>query len=194
MSWSIEEFPMLAGKRILLVISGGIAAYKALDLIRRLRERGAAVRCILTRGGARVRDPAFGRGLERAEGVHGSVLAHRRERDGPYPARPRRRSGGGGPGLRRYPRQDGGGLGRRSRHHRSACHGEPDPGGAGDELDDVGPRGHCRRTWRGSQRAACGPSAPARAILPAARPAPAAWPSPWRSWPRSKPISRPGHR
>jgi phosphopantothenoylcysteine decarboxylase/phosphopantothenate--cysteine ligase len=43
---------MLTGKRILLVISGGIAAYKSLDLIRRLRERGAAVRCILTKGGA----------------------------------------------------------------------------------------------------------------------------------------------
>ena len=39
---------MLAGKRILLVISGGIAAYKSLELIRRLRERGAAVRCIMT--------------------------------------------------------------------------------------------------------------------------------------------------
>jgi phosphopantothenoylcysteine decarboxylase/phosphopantothenate--cysteine ligase len=34
--------------RILLIIGGGIAAYKALDLIRRLKERGAAVRCILT--------------------------------------------------------------------------------------------------------------------------------------------------
>ncbi len=43
---------MLAGKRILLVISGGIAAYKALELIRRLKDRGAAVRAILTRGGA----------------------------------------------------------------------------------------------------------------------------------------------
>ncbi|HYF53058.1 MAG TPA: bifunctional phosphopantothenoylcysteine decarboxylase/phosphopantothenate--cysteine ligase CoaBC [Salinarimonas sp.] len=42
---------MLEGKRILLVIGGGIAAYKALDLIRRLRERGARVRCILTRSG-----------------------------------------------------------------------------------------------------------------------------------------------
>jgi len=39
---------MLQGKRILLVISGGIAAYKALDLIRRLRERGAAVRVVMT--------------------------------------------------------------------------------------------------------------------------------------------------
>jgi len=40
----------LAGKRILLVIAGGIAAYKSLDLIRRLRERGAVVRPIMTRG------------------------------------------------------------------------------------------------------------------------------------------------
>lgn len=40
----------LAGKRILLVIAGGIAAYKSLDLIRRLRERGASVRPIMTRG------------------------------------------------------------------------------------------------------------------------------------------------
>ena len=40
----------MESKRILLVIGGGIAAYKALDLIRRLRERGALVRCILTEG------------------------------------------------------------------------------------------------------------------------------------------------
>ena len=39
----------LGGKRILLIIGGGIAAYKCLDLIRRLRERGAHVRPILTR-------------------------------------------------------------------------------------------------------------------------------------------------
>lgn len=37
-------------KRILLVIGGGIAAYKCLDLIRRLRERGANVRCVMTNG------------------------------------------------------------------------------------------------------------------------------------------------
>src|SRR3979411_1636081 len=36
-------------KRVLLVIGGGIAAYKSLDLIRRLKERGIAVRCILTK-------------------------------------------------------------------------------------------------------------------------------------------------
>ena len=40
----------LSGKRILLIISGGIAAYKSLDLIRRLRERGASVRPVMTSG------------------------------------------------------------------------------------------------------------------------------------------------
>ena len=39
---------MLQDRRVLLIISGGIAAYKSLELIRRLRERGAAVRCIMT--------------------------------------------------------------------------------------------------------------------------------------------------
>jgi phosphopantothenoylcysteine decarboxylase/phosphopantothenate--cysteine ligase len=39
----------LAGKRIVLIIAGGIAAYKSLDLIRRLRERGANVTPIMTR-------------------------------------------------------------------------------------------------------------------------------------------------
>jgi len=43
---------MLASRRILLIIGGGIAAYKALDLIRRLRERGAEVVPVLTRAGA----------------------------------------------------------------------------------------------------------------------------------------------
>jgi phosphopantothenoylcysteine decarboxylase/phosphopantothenate--cysteine ligase len=43
-----EARMILSGKRILLIIGGGIAAYKSLDLIRRLRERGASVRCIMT--------------------------------------------------------------------------------------------------------------------------------------------------
>ena len=39
---------MLVGKRILIVIGGGIAAYKCLELIRRLREAKASVRCVMT--------------------------------------------------------------------------------------------------------------------------------------------------
>lgn len=38
-----------APRRVLLIISGGIAAYKSLDLIRRLRERGIAVRVVMTK-------------------------------------------------------------------------------------------------------------------------------------------------
>jgi phosphopantothenoylcysteine decarboxylase / phosphopantothenate---cysteine ligase len=48
---------MLEGKRVLLVISGGIAAYKSLDLIRRLRERGAAVRTVMTEGATHLVTP-----------------------------------------------------------------------------------------------------------------------------------------
>lgn len=42
---------MLSGKRILLVIGGGIAAYKTLELIRRLQDQGADVAPVLTRAG-----------------------------------------------------------------------------------------------------------------------------------------------
>ena len=42
---------MLGSKTVLLVIGGGISAYKSLELIRRLREQGIRVRCVLTQGG-----------------------------------------------------------------------------------------------------------------------------------------------
>ena len=48
---------MLDGKRILLIVTGGIAAFKCHDLIRRLRERGALVRCVLTEAGAKFVTP-----------------------------------------------------------------------------------------------------------------------------------------
>ena len=43
---------MLAGKRILLIVGGGIAAYKALELVRLLKKAGATVSPVLTRAGA----------------------------------------------------------------------------------------------------------------------------------------------
>jgi phosphopantothenoylcysteine decarboxylase / phosphopantothenate---cysteine ligase len=43
-----DDTNRLRGKRILLIIGGGIAAYKSLDLIRRLRELGAEVRVVMT--------------------------------------------------------------------------------------------------------------------------------------------------
>ncbi len=48
---------MLQSRRILLIVGGGIAAYKALDLIRRLQDRGAQVRCILTAAAQRFVTP-----------------------------------------------------------------------------------------------------------------------------------------
>jgi phosphopantothenoylcysteine decarboxylase/phosphopantothenate--cysteine ligase len=48
---------MLKGKRILLVVAGGIAAFKAQELIRLLRKRDASVRCVLTQAGAKFVTP-----------------------------------------------------------------------------------------------------------------------------------------
>jgi phosphopantothenoylcysteine decarboxylase / phosphopantothenate---cysteine ligase len=47
----------LEGKRVLLIVSGGIAAYKALELIRLLRKQGCGVTCVLTDNGGRFVTP-----------------------------------------------------------------------------------------------------------------------------------------
>jgi phosphopantothenoylcysteine decarboxylase / phosphopantothenate---cysteine ligase len=47
----LEPAQKLAGKRILLVVGGGIAAYKALELVRRLGDAGASTRVVLTAAG-----------------------------------------------------------------------------------------------------------------------------------------------
>ena len=49
--------PSLAGRRILLGVSGGIAAYKSAELVRGLRAAGAQVQAVLTAGGARFITP-----------------------------------------------------------------------------------------------------------------------------------------
>ncbi len=48
---------MLNGKRVLLIVAGGIAAFKCHDLIRKLRSQGAQVRCVLTDAGAKFVTP-----------------------------------------------------------------------------------------------------------------------------------------
>jgi phosphopantothenoylcysteine decarboxylase / phosphopantothenate---cysteine ligase len=47
----------MQGKRILLIVGGGIAAYKACELIRLIRKSGGSVRCVLTAGGAQFVTP-----------------------------------------------------------------------------------------------------------------------------------------
>jgi phosphopantothenoylcysteine decarboxylase / phosphopantothenate---cysteine ligase len=48
----VTTSPDLGGARVLLIVSGGIAAYKALELVRLLKKEGVVVRCVLTAGGA----------------------------------------------------------------------------------------------------------------------------------------------
>ncbi len=47
----------LDARRVLLIVAGGIAAYKSLELIRLLRGRGCGVSCVLTEAGARFVTP-----------------------------------------------------------------------------------------------------------------------------------------
>jgi phosphopantothenoylcysteine decarboxylase/phosphopantothenate--cysteine ligase len=47
----------MRGKRILLIVGGGIAAYKACELVRLIRKSGGSVRCVLTAGGAQFVTP-----------------------------------------------------------------------------------------------------------------------------------------
>jgi phosphopantothenoylcysteine decarboxylase / phosphopantothenate---cysteine ligase len=64
----------MAGKRILLIIGGGIAAYKSLELIRRLTEREVAVKVILTRAGAQFVTPLAVASLSRSK-VHDDLFS-----------------------------------------------------------------------------------------------------------------------
>ena len=64
---------MLAGKRILLIICGGIAAYKTLDLIRRLRADGASVSPVMTAAAAEFVTPLSVSALA-GEAVHSTLF------------------------------------------------------------------------------------------------------------------------
>src|SRR3972149_3892317 len=54
---SVQETAMQPAARILLIVGGGIAAYKACELIRLIRKAGMTVRCVLTEGGAQFVTP-----------------------------------------------------------------------------------------------------------------------------------------
>jgi phosphopantothenoylcysteine decarboxylase/phosphopantothenate--cysteine ligase len=70
----------LHGRRVLLIIGGGIAAYKSLDLIRRLRERGATVRVIMTAAAQEFITP-LAAGAIAGERVHTNLFDARTEFD-----------------------------------------------------------------------------------------------------------------
>ena len=123
--------------RVTLIIGGGIAAYKALDLIRRLKERHIHVRCVLTKAAQQFVTPLVRqRAVARAR-LYRSVRSRERVRRRPYPSRARLRPDRGGACDRRPDGEDGAGPCRRSRQ-RHPARGQPaDPAGAGDEPADV---------------------------------------------------------
>ena len=67
------DLPMLAGKRILLIIGGGIAAYKALELIRLIQKAGGSVTPVLTRAGSEFVTPLSVGALAKAK-VHEALF------------------------------------------------------------------------------------------------------------------------
>jgi phosphopantothenoylcysteine decarboxylase/phosphopantothenate--cysteine ligase len=71
---------VLSGKRILLIISGGIAAYKSLELIRRLRERGVLVRPVMTAGAQQFITP-LAVGALAADHVYTELFSRQDEQD-----------------------------------------------------------------------------------------------------------------
>jgi phosphopantothenoylcysteine decarboxylase/phosphopantothenate--cysteine ligase len=68
----------LTNKRILLGVTGGIAAYKSAELVRRLREQGAEVRVVMTRGACEFITPLTMQALSGRE-VHTELLDHAAE-------------------------------------------------------------------------------------------------------------------
>ena len=82
---------MLNDRRILLIVSGSVAAYKALDLTRLLRKAGATVTAVLTAGGARLPQQAgqvehlVGGDAARDDQQDAAVVQHGGETTGPPP-------------------------------------------------------------------------------------------------------------
>lgn len=77
---AVSDMPALDGKRILLIITGGIAAYKSLNLIRRLRERGASVRPVMTNGAQQFITP-LSVGALAADHVYTELFSREDEQD-----------------------------------------------------------------------------------------------------------------
>ncbi len=71
---------MTGGKRVLLIIGGGIAAYKSLDLIRRLRERGVKVKVVMTAAAQQFITP-LAAGALTAEKVYTCLFDREAEQD-----------------------------------------------------------------------------------------------------------------
>ena len=168
---------MLAGKRIVLGVTGGIAAYKAVEVCRRLVDAGAHVVPVMTDGR---------RALHRAH--HAVGAGQRAGADQPV-GRGRRRSRTPGsasradlvlvaPATARLIGAYAAGLSHRPADQHAARH--PGPGGRlpGDAHRDVGAPGGRRQHRHAAPPRRAHRRARRRAASPAATSAPAGWPRP----------------
>jgi phosphopantothenoylcysteine decarboxylase/phosphopantothenate--cysteine ligase len=70
----------MIGKRVLLIVSGGIAAYKALELVRLLKRQGVAVRAVMTKSAAEFVTP-LSMGVMTEDQVYGDMFDLKEERE-----------------------------------------------------------------------------------------------------------------
>ena len=170
---------MLEGKRIVLGVSGGIAAYKAVEVCRRLVDAGRPRRARPHRGRAALRRPHHLRRPRLRAGV--DVALGRAPPDPAHPPRPDRRPRARRAGHRPGPRP----LRRRASATTCSPTSCSPPGRRCSCARPCTPRcgstPPCRTTCGCCARAASTSSSPRAAAWPAATSAPAAWPTPRRS-------------
>ena len=181
-----------SGKRMLLIVGGGVAAYKALELARLFRKAGIAVRPILTAAGAEFVTPLSLAALaedkiyrdlfsltDEAEMGH---IELSRSADLVVVA----------PATADLMAKAAERPGRRSGLHDAAGHRQGGADGPGDERADVAPPGDPAQSGHACAPTASASSAQTTARWPAANSGRAAWPSPrrsspprWRCWARA---------
>ena len=158
---------MLAGRRILLIIGGGIAAYKSLELIRLLRKAGAGGGAGPDRRRRRVRDAAHASRRWPASRSMTALFDLTAEAEmGHIELSPQRRPGGRGAGDRRPDRQAGARPRQRPRQHPAARHRQAGAARAGDERAHVGAPGDAAQPRDARAPTARSSSAPTRARWP----------------------------
>ena len=169
--------PCSTGKRVVLGVSGGIAAYKAIEVCRRLVDAGAHVIPVLTEGalhfvGAHhVRRARLRAGLDVAVGRAAPDPAHAPRPDAPT-------SSLVAPATARVLGLYAAGISDDLLTEHAARHPGPGARVPGDAHRDVGAPGGAGQPPRCCAPAACTSSSPRSAAWPAATSAPAAWPSP----------------
>ena len=183
---------MLTNRRIVLGVSGGIAAYKAVEVCRRLVDAGAHVAPVLTEDALRFVGALTFSAL--ASEPARTSLFDGPEPDPAHPPRPDRRPRDRRAGHRQAARQVRRRHLRRPAHRHAARHPGAGARRAGDAHRDVGaPRGP-GEPRHAARAGACTSSIPSPGGSPAATSARVAWPIPPTSWPRPTPCWRPRGR